>query len=81
MLTTSRHGEYFLPCVFYRIDGEQKDFVRVFPSVRVYSSVIVHFNDVDREYFWVWIIGRDEVVKCDPVVVDAAKAMGNSQFP
>ena len=37
------------------------------------SSVIVHFNDVDREYFWVWIIDRDEVVKCDAVVVDVAR--------
>ena len=75
MLTTSQHGEYFLPCVFYRIYGEWKDFARVFPSVRVYSSDLVHFYDVDREYFWVWIISWDEVVKCDPVVVDAAKAM------
>ena len=81
MLTTSRHGEYFLPCVIYRIDREQKDFVRVSPSVRVFSSIIVHFNDVDHEYFWVWIIGRDEVVERDPVVVDVAKAMDNSQLP
>ena len=62
VLTTSRHGEYFLPCVFCWIYGDQKDFVRVFPTVRIGSSVIVHFNDVDREYLWVWIIGWDEVV-------------------
>ena len=73
MLTTSRHGEYLLPCVFCRIYWKQQVFIRVCASIRVYSSVIVHFNDVDREYFWVWIIGRDEVVKCDAVVVDVAR--------
>lgn len=72
MLTTSRHGEYLLPCVFYWIDGEQKDLVSVFSPIRVHSSVIVHFNDIDHEYFWIWIVGRNEVVKCDAVVVDAA---------
>jgi hypothetical protein len=73
VLTTSRHGEYFLPCIICRIYGEKKDMVRVFPSVRVYSSVIVHFNDVDREQMWIWIVGGNEVVKCDPIVVDMAK--------
>jgi len=73
MLTTSRHGEHLLPCVFCRIYWEQKVFVRVYSSIRIYSSVIIHFNDVDREYLWVWIIGRDEVVKCDTVVVDVTR--------
>jgi hypothetical protein len=57
---------------------ERKDFACVYPSVRVYSSAIVHFNDVNHKYFWVWIISWDEVVKCDPVVVDIAKVIDNS---
>jgi hypothetical protein len=28
-----------------------------------YSSIIVDFNDVDDQYFWVWIIGGNKVVK------------------
>ena len=74
-LTTSRYGKHSLPCVLCRIYWKQQEFVRVC------SSVVVHFDDVDREYFWIWIIGRDEVVKRDTVVVDAAKAMLlNSRF-
>ena len=35
----------------------------------------------DREYFWVWIVGRDEMVKSDSVVVvNGAIAMDNGQF-
>ncbi len=79
-MTTPRHGEYFLPYIFCWIYGERKDFIRVFPSIRVYSSVIIHFNDIDHEYFWVSIVGWDEVVKCDPVVVDVAKALDYSQY-
>jgi hypothetical protein len=59
MLATSRHSEYFLSCVFHRIDREQKHFVCVFPSVCIYPSVIVYFNDIDHEYFWVRIISVD----------------------
>jgi hypothetical protein len=36
--------------------------------------------NVDCEYFWVWIVGRDEMVKSDSVVIDAAIAMDNGQF-
>jgi hypothetical protein len=70
-LTTSQHGEHFLPCIFCRVYPKRKDFVGECPSV------VIHFDDVDREHFWVWIIGWDEVVKCDAVVVDVAKAMDN----
>lgn len=52
VLPTSRHSEYFLRCIIYWIDGNLKDFICVFASVRILSSVIVHFNDADRKYFW-----------------------------
>ena len=49
--------------------------------VRICSSVIVNFDDVNHEYFLIWIIGRDEVVKGDTIVVDTAKAtVVNSRF-
>ncbi len=50
VLTTSWNDEYSRPCVICRIYRKQQDIIRVFPSVRIFSSVIVHFNDVDREY-------------------------------
>jgi len=80
VLTTSRHGQYFLPSVICWVDGKQKDFVRVFSSIRVFSSVIIHFNDVDHEYFWIWIVGGNEVVERDSVIVDVATALESSQY-
>jgi hypothetical protein len=37
----------------------------------VFPYVIIQFNDVDGEYFRVWIMSRDEGIN----VVDVAKAM------
>jgi hypothetical protein len=42
--------------------------------------VVIHFNDADGQYVWVQIIFWDKVVKRDPVVVDAIKAINNGQL-
>jgi hypothetical protein len=44
------------------------------------SSVVIHFNNANCQHFWVWIVGRNKVIECNSVVVDIAKAMGNSQL-
>ena len=39
-----------------------KNFVRVYSFIRIDFFVIVDFNDIDREYLWVWIIVWDEMI-------------------
>ena len=73
VLTTSWNGEYSHPCVIYRFYRQQQDIFYVVPSVNIFSSVIVHFNGVAREYFWIWIVDGNEGVNCDAAVVDMAK--------
>lgn len=74
LLAASGHSEHFPPRVFRRINGEQKNFIRIGPSVRIDAPFGIHLYDVDHEHLRVRLIRRDEMVKRDPVVVDAAEA-------
>ena len=38
--------------------------------IRYLSTTFIHFDNIDHENFWIWIIGRNKVVECDTVVVD-----------
>jgi hypothetical protein len=70
MLTTSRYSKDFPPCVIGWVDREGKNITCIFSSICVYATVFINFDNINHEYFRIEGISGDEVVKCDPIVVD-----------
>lgn len=63
-LTASRHSDEHLLRIFRWIDRKQQILIRVFPSI------VIHFDDANLQHLWIGFVTGDKVVECNTAVVD-----------
>jgi hypothetical protein len=63
-LTASRQSKHLFTRIIRRVD------LKTAILVYIYASIIFDFKNVDLQHFWIGVVGWDEVVECNSIIIN-----------